>query len=62
MPHLLTFVPSHTLPLDTHAAAPVAHHAIGVGLGFGLLVLFFGSVLGLMVLTGHLRHRRRNRG
>ena len=39
---------------------PGPHHAIGVAEGFGLLVLVFGTALGLMMTVGHLRHRRRD--
>ena len=52
----LTSTPNPGLP----PGAP-AHHAIGIGLGFGLLFLLFATVLGLMILAGHLRHRRRDR-
>jgi hypothetical protein len=43
--------------------AMLATKAFGVGRGFAVLVVIFASLLGLMVLGGHLRasaQRRRN--
>ena len=57
MPRSLTLT-QHTLP---GFITPGPQHAIGIPLAFGALVLFFGTVLGLMMLTGHLRRQRRDR-
>jgi hypothetical protein len=46
----------HAAPV-TLVAAP--HKAIGIPLAFGALVVFFGVILGVMMLVGHVRHRRR---
>ncbi|MGZ4653755.1 hypothetical protein [Oryzihumus sp.] len=67
MSRTLTALPRHGLPrhvLLHHLpgfVTPGPQHAIGIPLAFGALVTFFGVVLGLMMLTGHLRHQRRNK-
>jgi len=68
MPRTLMALPQHGLNqhvLPHHAfpwsVTPGPQHAIGIPLAFAALVTFFGVVLGLMMLTGHLRHQRRNK-
>jgi hypothetical protein len=59
---LMAVAPSSLHAMDAPTAM-LATKAFGVGRGFAVLVVIFASLLGLMVLGGHLRasaQRRRN--
>lgn len=55
---LLIVAFTHAVHGGPAALASAAHKAIGIPLAFAGLVVFFGVILGLMMLVGHLHDRR----